>query len=150
MSTPRVAEDRGEGGFGMVGWGLKWISGSPLANSFPGGAFFYPTHLFDPHELVSWVNKVCKLDTDVPTFRVQLVLAASSGEHKLNSEGWGNCGLCLACQPRLPARRAGRGAIHEMWPIKRAGAWEQEHQCMGVFTGPANLGAGENLLEGLK
>ncbi|TWT95744.1 hypothetical protein Pla100_33860 [Neorhodopirellula pilleata] len=44
---------------------------------------FYTPHLFDPHELVSWVNKVRKLDNDaLPTFRFSLVLAASSGEHK--------------------------------------------------------------------
>ncbi|TWT92645.1 hypothetical protein Pla100_46650 [Neorhodopirellula pilleata] len=65
--------------FGDLGFGRRSLSGSP----FPGGSPPYPTHLFDPHELVSWVNKVCKLDTDaLPTFRVSLVLAASSGEHK--------------------------------------------------------------------
>ncbi|TWT95661.1 hypothetical protein Pla100_33020 [Neorhodopirellula pilleata] len=37
----------------------------------------YPTFFFDPHELVSWVNKVRKLDTDaLPVHRVSLVLAA--------------------------------------------------------------------------
>jgi serine/threonine protein kinase len=37
-------------------------------------------------------------------------VAAASGEHKLQSERYANCGSALACQPRLPARRAGRGA----------------------------------------
>jgi hypothetical protein len=39
--------------------------------------------LDDPHELVSWVNKVRKLDTEaLPVHRFSLVLAALSGEHK--------------------------------------------------------------------
>jgi hypothetical protein len=39
-----------------------------------------------------------------------------------------DCGLCLACQPWLPARRAGRGARYaDLWGIKRLEAYPTGH-----------------------
>ena len=51
------------------------------------------SRFIDPDKLVSWVNQVCWLDDDaVPVERLYLVLAASSGEHKVKSEGYTDCG----------------------------------------------------------
>jgi hypothetical protein len=44
---------------------------------------WYLHNFFDPHDLVSWVNQVRKLDTEaLPVYRFSLVIAALSGEHK--------------------------------------------------------------------
>ena len=43
----------------------------------------YTPHLLDPHELVSWVNKIRKLNAlDAQKSRFSLVLAAAGGEHE--------------------------------------------------------------------
>jgi hypothetical protein len=55
------------------------IKPSPAATaSDPPASGLVVLHIFfDPHELVSWVNKVRKLDREAPpAFRFQLVLAA--------------------------------------------------------------------------
>jgi len=46
------------------------------------------SRFIDPDEIVSWVNQVCRLDAEaVLVERLYFVLAASSGEHKVKSEG---------------------------------------------------------------
>ena len=73
-----------------------------------------PPPCFDPHELVSWVNKVCQLDTDAPTQPPRLTCARRFKRRAQVKRGRRR--TRLACKPWLPARRAGRGAIHgDLW-----------------------------------
>ena len=71
---------------------------------------FYTPHLLDPHELVSWVNKIRKLNAlDCQKSRFSLVFAACGDEHELSSL------RILASCPQ-----AGRGALrNDLWGIRR-------------------------------
>lgn len=60
----------------------------------------------DPHELVSWVNKVCMLDTDAPNQPTRFTCVRRFKRRAQVKRG--RVRTRLACKPPLPARRAGR------------------------------------------